>query len=361
MRQIEYCCFANRSGYAQAAQDYVDALCLLNKYDVRVSLLHSNPDQLACTPERFAALRKMMQKTLQPDAIQIYHCIPEMQKRVNQRSATVGFATFETFDPPEHWIHILNQNDAVICPSLFNVQVFKQAGITAPIHYVPHSVNTNLFNPAVKTEKSDKFTFLFLGTWKRRKGWPELFEAWFRTFSASDNVEMLIKTDRLSLSQKNIAELKTQLGFDGKDTAPIKWETRVLNELELPLLFARADCLISPSLGEGFGLPGLQAMAMGIPVAITNYSGPTEYATEATATLIEPNKHIVCSDMDTIPQFRNKKWANVTADGVSQAMQYVVQNVDTVKEKAINAVDDICQRYSHNAVAQQFDRMLESI
>lgn len=361
MRQIDYVCFANRSGYAQAAQDYIDALHTLNKYDIRINLLHSNPDQLAVTPKRYSEMLAMMKKQARSDVTHVYHCIPDMQRRVSKVGKTVGFGTFETFDPPEQWVNILNGNDAVICPSLFNCQVFQKAGVSKPIHYVPHCIDVSLFSPSVPSPAKERFTFLFFGTWKRRKGWPELIEAFFTEFDANDGVELLIKTDRLTLSQKNIGELKEQLGFGKKETAPIKWETKVLTERELPALFKRADCLISPSLGEGFGLPGLQAMAMGIPVAITNFSGPTEYATEETATLIEPTKFIVCNEMDTIPQFRNKKWANVTAESVAKTMRYVVENYDAARAKAEKAVDIVRQNYSYTAVAKKFDSLLETL
>jgi glycosyltransferase involved in cell wall biosynthesis len=361
MRHLDYVCFQNRSGYAQAALDYIYALRGLNKYHLHVSLLHQGPDQLAITRERYSELMAMIRSDCAADATQILHCIPDKQRHVQIRGKSVGFATFETYDPPEHWVEILNMNDAVICPSRFNVEVFQRAGVKVPIHYVPHCYDPALFNTAPqKVERSDKFTFLFFGTWKRRKGWPELIEAWYREFSPDDNVELLIKTDRLSLSQKCITEMKDTLGLTRKETAPIKWETRVLNDRELPLLFKRADCLISPSLGEGFGLPGLQSMACGLPVIVTNFAGPTDYASEETATLIQPVKHIVYSDMDAIPQFRNKKWANVTVEGVRSSMRYALDNVDKLKEKAVFAAEKV-KEYAYEPVAHRFETLLEQI
>ncbi len=58
-------------------------------------------------------------------------------------------------------------------------------------------------------------------------------------------------------------------------------------ETDLPALYAAATAFIFPSLYEGFGLPVLEAMACGTPVACSRTSSLTEVAGEA-ALLFEP-------------------------------------------------------------------------
>jgi glycosyltransferase involved in cell wall biosynthesis len=58
---------------------------------------------------------------------------------------------------------------------------------------------------------------------------------------------------------------------------------------DLPALYAGASCFIYPSLYEGFGLPVVEAMAVGCPV-VTSYKGSlAEIATDA-AVLVNPEK-----------------------------------------------------------------------
>lgn len=57
---------------------------------------------------------------------------------------------------------------------------------------------------------------------------------------------------------------------------------------EMPLLYAAATILVYPSLYEGFGLPILEAMAVGTPVITSNVSSMPEVGGEA-ALYVDPN------------------------------------------------------------------------
>lgn len=56
---------------------------------------------------------------------------------------------------------------------------------------------------------------------------------------------------------------------------------------DLPSLYCGADLMVFPSLFEGFGLPILEAMACGVPVACSNLSSMPEIAGDA-AVLFDP-------------------------------------------------------------------------
>src|SRR5262249_7495191 len=83
------------------------------------------------------------------------------------------------------------------------------------------------------------------------------------------------------------AELRDRahgLGLDG-DTRFLGW----VSEDELENLYAAASCFVFPSLYEGFGLPVLDAMARGVPVACSDRGSLPEVA-GAAARLFDPEQ-----------------------------------------------------------------------
>ena len=233
--------------------------------------------------------------------------------------------------------------------------------ITKPIYYIPHCIDTSIYHKKVKPlVKRDRFTFLFMGTWKERKGYKQLFEAWLREFTESDDVQLLVKTDRPVKAEQYLASLCKQMGID-KGFAPIIFENKVFDEKTLPQFIKSVDCLVAPTMGEGFGYPGLQCMALGIPVITTNFSGCQDYANEATATLLEPTGFVLRSSMDNIPQFKSRKWAFVEVKKVQKAMRMAINNVEKIKLKANTAYSYVRTRFSYEEVGKLFVRMLRDL
>jgi len=360
--EIEYAGFINSSGYGTAAQDYVLSLYNCNQYNIAIKAFGGKPASPAVSDERFIIFNKMIEQESSDDAIQLLHCIPTMQKRVkNIKKRNMGFAVFETFAPPDNWIHILNKNDAIITPSLFNYRIFAHARIQKPIFYFPHCINMEVFNTDVKPlKKYEKFTFLFLGTWKERKGYKQLLEAWYNEFDDKDNVQLVIKTDKVKHAQKYVEKIKKQFGMN-RGFAPVLFETKVFSEIELPRFMKSVDAFISPHLGEGFGLPGLQCMALGVPVIITNFAGSQDYANKDTATLIEPHGFTFYKNMDNIPQFRNKKWAFITIEDIRKALRRMLNNPKEIKNKILYANEYVKEKFNYKISQNLFKEIIESV
>jgi len=353
---LKWFCFLNRSGYAQASLDYLKSLW--DFHNLSIKTFHSDVDRLSLSSKTYFKINSLMNKEIDYK-IKIYHCVPDNQlKDPNIYDVfSIGFGTFETFDPPEHWIKILKENNLVLCPSQFNMHVFKNAGLNN-LHYLPHCIDFDKFNQDVQPleNKNELFNFMFVGTWKKRKCYPQLIEAWIKEFDSSDKVRLIIKSDKYTEVKRYIEETKNIIGK--KDTAEIYIEGRVFDDENLPKFYKNADCLINPTMGEGFGLPGLQFMSLGIPIITTNFSGVTDYSNENNCTFIEPQGFIMHPNLDNISQFNNKKWAHITVDEIRKKMRYVVENKEDIKIKAKKGYLEVREKYSYEHNRQRMKEIL---
>ena len=359
--KITYACFLNSSGYSQAARGYIKALDQTGQFDIKIRVFGDKPTRPAISDEDYSYFMKMVSKEDDIDRILIYHCIPTMQKRIKGYKKTIGFFTYETYSPPEKWLNILNKNDAIIVPSKFNYKILAHEKIKKPLYYVCHCLDFDLYNSRVlPLYEYDRYTFLFIGIWRERKGYKQLIEALLKEFNNNDNVQLIIKTDKIKKAQNYVEKVKKQIGIN-KGFAPILFESKVFDEKDLPKYLKSADCLVSPTMGEGFGLPGLQCMALGIPVIVTNFSGCQDYANDKTATLLEPDGFVFRHNMDNIPQFKNRKWAFLEVNKIQKAMRHVLNNQEQIHEKSNWAYSDVRNKFNYKVVSNLFINMIREL
>jgi glycosyltransferase involved in cell wall biosynthesis len=84
--------------------------------------------------------------------------------------------------------------------------------------------------------------------------------------------------------EQELRERARRLGLE-RDTRFLGW----VPDEELEALYAAATCFVFPSLYEGFGLPVLEAMARGVPVACSDRGALREVAGDA-ALIFDPER-----------------------------------------------------------------------
>ncbi len=123
----------------------------------------------------------------------------------------------------------------------------------------------------------ERFT-LYLGSNKPHKNLPRLLAAW----AALPDDERLVIAGAWDRRYPEPRQIVQQRGLDE--------QVRFLGpvaEADLPALYGAATLFVFPSLYEGFGLPVLEALACGVPVACSGSSSLPEVAGEA-ALLFDP-------------------------------------------------------------------------
>ncbi len=136
------------------------------------------------------------------------------------------------------------------------------------VHVVWLGVDHERFAPAPETEREPLLLY-------PARPWPHKNHA--RLFEAFT---------RIRRTRPELRLLLTGVGHD-PSSLPEGVEARTVSGAELVELYQRAACLVFPSLYEGFGLPPVEAMACGCPVAAAAAGSLPEVCGDA-AVLFDP-------------------------------------------------------------------------
>lgn len=129
-------------------------------------------------------------------------------------------------------------------------------------------------------------TFLHVSSCFPRKGVDALLNAWFQAFPQANNGPLLILKTFPNPHHDIETELETyrQRYPQGATVHLINTD---LSAEAMRALYQRADALVAPSRGEGFGLPMAEAMWCDVPVITTASGGQRDFCTPDTAWLID--------------------------------------------------------------------------
>ena len=151
-----------------------------------------------------------------------------------------------------------------------------------PIFYTPYAMSD--FKRPVNTEikKQEKsFSILVMGQVTKRKGIEDAITSYVRVFSENENNNsaLLLKCFQLSKHETPLEEMIIRQTHTNSNTAKnckIFTITEELNREEIFDLYSKSSILLSPSRGEGFNLPVMEAMSVGLPVIYVDWSNTPE-------------------------------------------------------------------------------------
>lgn len=161
----------------------------------------------------------------------------------------------------------------------------KKISITYPGRTMKNNAKNNARVDLKSLYHIDKPYILAVGTLQPRKNFEKLIEAF----------ALLKKTGLKEKDLELVVVGKKGWLYEGIVSAPEKYgvsdSVRFLDfvpDSDLPSLYTHAVCFALPSLYEGFGLPVLEAMALGCPVVVSNVSSIPEIAGNA-GIYVDPN------------------------------------------------------------------------
>lgn len=140
---------------------------------------------------------------------------------------------------------------------------------------------------------------LFLGTIQPRKNVIKLVQAFHLLKESGYTGKLVIAGNIGWLAEDSLAVIK-----DSPDASDIVMTGYVSDEARLAL-YRNAEVYCLPSLYEGFGVPAIEAMASGAPVAVANNSSLPEVVGDAGILFDERNPNSIAEGINKILSDRN--------------------------------------------------------
>ena len=161
----------------------------------------------------------------------------------------------------------------ILCPSSFTASELERllGRFRCPLHVVPNGVDARFFERADGPRPLSKPYLLYVGNLKPHKNLP-------RTLAAFARVAERVPHDFVLVGRGDPAPLERTL------PPAVTGRVHFLGPLEegpLRLHLSHASGLVLASLYEGFGLPPLEAMALGIPALVSQRASLPEVCGDA--------------------------------------------------------------------------------
>jgi glycosyltransferase involved in cell wall biosynthesis/tetratricopeptide (TPR) repeat protein/predicted O-methyltransferase YrrM len=236
---------------------------------------------------------------------------------------------------PRAWVEpIVTTVDEVWAYSRAVLRAYVASGVPeGRVALVPPGVDPDRFRPELEplslpTPKRVKL--LFVGGTIPRKGFDVLLAAYRRAFTRADDVCLVVKDMGVGTFYRDQTAGDAIRALEADPRAPeIVYLTADLPEAEVPRLFAACDALVHPYRGEGFALPVLEAMACGLPVAVTAGGSTDEFVPRSAGWRVPARlRYFEREAVGNAPTVGRPWWLEPDSDALVAILKEVVGNAD---------------------------------
>lgn len=241
----------------------------------------------------------------------------------------VAYWAWELPDPPADWAGCDRIVSEIWTSSTFSRDSLARL-TQRPVFVVPHHI------PAGRVHVRDPagpFTVLVMADSRSslcRKNPEGALRAFRMAFGDSPAARLILKLggrpDAWHPLEKSAGDL-----LAGRNIEIVKG---FLDEAAMAALYLRCDVLLSLHRAEGFGLPMLEAMADGIPVVATGWSGNLDFMSSADSRLV-PYELVAVNDTSGI--YGNSSWAEPELEQAALFLRRLAYEPDHYAQIATSA------------------------
>ncbi len=256
----------------------------------------------------------------------------------------IGYFPIDGEPSPSKWGSVVENMDIAVAYGNYGKNVVSKRAPNANLTAIYHGVNTEVFCPKdIKDITHEKKALLGVNKDKKvigivarnqpRKAFDKLFKAYF--YVLNGQYAKCNSCEKLTLYPYSVVEKKfgtvskckhcgstiiskgspkddvvlyvhaaaldcgwelidLQQDFDLRGKVLINPDLKIgvgVSEMTLAAIYNTFDIFTLPTRGEGFGLPILEAMSCGVPIVVTNYSAPSEWANDC-GELVNPITYV---------------------------------------------------------------------
>jgi glycosyltransferase involved in cell wall biosynthesis len=180
-----------------------------------------------------------------------------------------AYSMLESTQIIAEWVIMINLYfDAVIVPDAFLVDAYRNSGVTVPVFHIPLGIDIQDFlqTPLKEPKTKGPLVFACLASGIERKNHKLMIQAFAKALGNNENALLFINCRLTEPATR--AEIINEI--QEQNCSNIKY-TEICFKKDAYLKFFRSvDCLINLSKGEGFAIQPREAMALGIPVILSD-------------------------------------------------------------------------------------------
>ena len=294
--------------------------------------------------------------------------LPELMKHLQAHGKKQKSIVYFPIDgePKEQWIKNVDVCDYLVAYSEFGKEASERVyPAVKPIQVISHGVNTLDYSVVNKAEVesfrkqyfgkvADKFIFTNVNRNQQRKDIP-------RTIAAFTEFRKQVKDSVLYLHSAKVDQ-----GWDLPEVIK-SYGLNMTEDVVMPerfgpnqgyprqivnLIYNASDCVISTTLGEGFGLAWIEAMVTKTPIIMPNNTMMSEFINEDNGYLVKSGTN--SSLFTVLPNDNEVRRPLVNVGDMVEKMLDVYNNPEEAKRRAENAYNWVTMKmdWQNNIVPQ---------
>ncbi|HEX3651838.1 MAG TPA: glycosyltransferase [Rhizomicrobium sp.] len=272
-----------------------------------------------------------------------------------------GFFLWETSRAPRVQHLGIRLVDEIWAPTNYVANVYRPF---APVHVVGKGLFSAAEPAAAGRSSGAPIRFLTIFDFHssiERKNPLAVVLAFQKAFAANESVELVVKASNVNPQHPGNAsgQWERLCGASAGDRR-IRIITDRYTEEQMRQLMRGTSCVVSLHRSEGFGYVLSDAMALGIPVIATDYSGNVDFCDS------ETSYPVSCSPVAVVShgahwESEGTQWAEPDIRSAAEQMQAVYSNYSEALRKSTFGRERILEKYSKEAFAARLQERLAAI